>query len=302
MKTEERDLKVSLLGALFMALFGISMGVFVRSQMLIFDGLYSFAGVLMSLVMLMVSRFLKTDDPKRYHYGKASVEPLVLMMNYLLLLMIIALSIWQASVSLFTGGRILRLEWALAYTVVTILVCFGMSTYLSQRLKHVRSPLLKADRYQWRLDGWITVAVMAAFVIAYGLSFFELTAWAALYVDPVMVIVVSLYFIYLSYAELKIQVLQLMGAAPNTKLTTKINQRIEKIRETHQFDEAIVRLSLNGRMLYIDIDFVVGHTDAFDSIILQDHLRRRLDKELHNLAKTQVWLTVVFTKDRTLAL
>ena len=302
MKTEEHYLKISLYGAAFMAVFGLLMGVLARSQMLIFDGLYSFAGVLMSMVMIGVSRFLKKEDPKRFHYGKASVEPLVLMLNYLLLLMIIAMSVWQAALIVWRGGRLLALELALLYSVITIVVCFGMHGYLKVRNRTLRSPLIKADIYQWRLDGWLTVAVLVAFVMAYGFTFFEATQAIALYIDPIMVIAVSLYFIYLAYAEFKIQVLQLMGAAPNTKMTRKVETYIQKLNQTHHFDDAIVRFSLNGRLLYIDIDFIVSEQASFDSIHRQDQLRRVLDKELQAICKTQLWLTVVYTKDRALSI
>ena len=302
MKNEERYLQTSLYGAAFMAFFGVLMGVFARSQMLVFDGLYSFAGVLMSMVMLIVSRFLKKEDPKRYHYGKATVEPLVLTLNYLLLLMIIAASLVTALMALFQGGRMMALEIAMLYSVVTVGLCFFMTQYLRKKNERLRSPLVKAEMYQWRLDGLITGAVMVAFVMAYVLSFFPLTARVALYVDPVMVLLVSAYFIYLSYKELKIQLLQLMGAAPSSKLSQRIEKYIHKINQTHRFEDAIVRLSLAGRMLYVDIDFIVGETSEFDSILRQDHLRRTLDKELQAICKTQLWMTVVFTKDRTLAI
>lgn len=301
MKTEEYYLRISLYGAAFMAFFGLLMGVLARSQMLVFDGLYSFAGVLMSMVMIMVSRFLKKEDPKRFHYGKASVEPLVLMLNYLLLLMIIAMSVWQAVLILWSGGRMLALELALLYTVITIVVCFSMHGYLKTRNKVLRSPLIKADIYQWRLDGWLTVAVLGAFIMAYGFTFFEATQALALFVDPVMVIAVSLYFIYLAYAEFKIQVLQLMGAAPNSKMTHKVEAYVNKLNQMYHFDDTIVRFSLHGRLLYIDIDFIVSEQASFDSIDRQDQLRRVLDKELQTICKTQLWLTVVYTKDRALS-
>ena len=58
MKLENKILKLSVIGALFFALFGIAWGWAIKSDMIIFDGLYSFISVILSMISLYINKYM----------------------------------------------------------------------------------------------------------------------------------------------------------------------------------------------------------------------------------------------------
>ena len=70
MKIENKMLKLSVLGALFFALFGIAWGWAIDSDMIIFDGLYSFISLLLSMLSLFISNFMNKKDVEKFPFGK----------------------------------------------------------------------------------------------------------------------------------------------------------------------------------------------------------------------------------------
>ena len=62
MKLENKILKLSAIGALFFALFGIAWGWAIKSDMIIFDGLYSFISVILSMLSLYINNYMAKRD------------------------------------------------------------------------------------------------------------------------------------------------------------------------------------------------------------------------------------------------
>ena len=78
---EKRTLVISIIVASFFAMLGIIGGVYSNSDMIVFDGVYSFISVGLTFLSLKIIEQLDDYDDSNYPFGKAHFEPLIVVYN-----------------------------------------------------------------------------------------------------------------------------------------------------------------------------------------------------------------------------
>lgn len=206
-KNEKKLIICSAFGALGFAITGILLGGIMESQMIIFDGLYSFISVGLSLVSLWAMGRVGVNQKIPVNFmgveKKLRVDSLVVFFKYVVILIIVMGSLFGAIVALFHGGRDTAINYALLYAVVSTVVCYGVYAMLRYPSKSKKSPLLKAEAHQWLMDTWASLGVLVGFVMGVILSLIPATSFLVPYMDPIMVVIVSLYFIRVPIKEIR---------------------------------------------------------------------------------------------------
>ncbi|TCK92709.1 cation diffusion facilitator family transporter [Natranaerovirga hydrolytica] len=300
-KRQKKLLIFSLYGAVGFAIVGIILGVIIDSQMILFDGLYSLISVGLSGMSLYATSFMYKNDWKRYPFGKTIVEPLVIIIKYMIILFLVMGSLISAVVTLFQGGRVIVIETAVLYSVVGTVVCYGFYYYINKFSKKNGSGITQAEANQWLMDTLVSLGVLVGFLIAFilqGLSKFETIIP---FIDPIMVIVIAIYFIKVPVKEIRLALRELLKMSPEGKLSKSINGIVGTIEKKYFFQESFLRVSKSQKMLWIEIDFVVQKESRIQTIKDQDTIREEINKEINKLGYDQ-WLTVSFTNDRKWAL
>ena len=105
MKLENKILKISMVGALFFALFGIAWGWTVQSEMIIFDGLYSFISLALTMLSLYINNFMAKKELDKYPFGKYILEPLVISLKSLIIGGMCLYSLIGAIQDIVNGGN-----------------------------------------------------------------------------------------------------------------------------------------------------------------------------------------------------
>src|SRR4051794_25344299 len=132
-------------------------GVLSGSSMIVFDGLYSFVSVGLSLLAVMALRAARRGPDASYPWGHEAWEPLVVVVKALALA---ALSVYAAigGVSdLVSGGREVAAGWALAYGVVS--TASGVAVTLVLR-RDPGSDLVRAEAAEWLGDTFLSAGVL----------------------------------------------------------------------------------------------------------------------------------------------
>ncbi len=292
---ERRVLLLSVVGAAVFAAGAITMGLLARSQFLLFDGLYSLVSVAASAMSLMASRFMAQEDGQRFPFGKLSVEPLVVGVKYVMILVIITASAVSAAISLFTGGRPVALGLAVTYSFVSTAACWAVAVYIRRR--DSQSNLLRAEGNQWLMDTWISGAASAAFAGALVLSRIPSGQSLIPYLDPVMVLAGSLYFVRVPLAAIGQALRELLDMAPDAALQTQVQDAVNSIERSYGFRESYVRMSTVSRRLWVEVDFVVQASTKMRTVAEGDQIREELFQKLQSV-DLEKWLTVSFTADR----
>lgn len=192
--SEERLMKISLWSAVAFSVVGIGIGVWTHSQMVLFDGMYSFVSVLLSSFSFFAIGFINKEDTKAYPFGKGSIEPLVVIVKYIVLTLLIVQSFFSALMVVRSGGRIIPFGVGFVYSFLSTVGCYVVYDLLKKNNTQNPSPLIDAEKNQWAVDTLISLGVFSGFLLTVVLQRFALFPSFVPYADSMMVLLVTAIF------------------------------------------------------------------------------------------------------------
>lgn len=292
---ETRLLVFSLSMALVSSALGIVTGLLSHSQLILFDGLYSLISLGLSLTSFWTARFMARNDWKRYPFGKAAAEPLAMVFNYTVLLVVAIQFILEAIGKLLAGGQEVDTGIAIAYGASVTFLCGITALILKLFSRGQNSGLLKVESDGWLFDTFVSLAVLIAFVLVRLSEASPILATLEPYADPVFVIAISLMFIRISVAEIVGAAQEILDVSPQTELTQKLHDLVAEIEEEYRIKDSYVRVSQGRRLIWLEIDFVVDENSRIKTVKDEDEVRERIYKALRGIRKVDKWVTIAFT-------
>ena len=296
METESYLLKISTLGTLFFAVLGIAWGWTVKSEMILFDGMYSLGGVILSLLALMGSIYINKKDYEKYPFGKKMIEPLIVIIKSLAIFIMCIYSLTGSIKDLINGGN----EVQYGYALISTLGCGIAYFFLKKKGKAINSSLVNVESSQWLMDTLLSLGVLVGFLIANIIKHTEFI-WFNKYLDPLMVIVCSSVFIKMPIKSFSDGLKEILEFKADDSITLEIDKLVEGIEREYNFEEAITRVSKTGNDLRIEIDFIYNEESNIKALDEMDRLREKIFNSLSHI-NYEKWLNVSFTKDKKWAI
>lgn len=300
METESYLLKISTLGTLFFAVLGIAWGWTVKSEMILFDGMYSLGGVILSLLALMGSIYINKKDYEKYPFGKKMIEPLIVIIKSLAIFIMCIYSLTGSIKDLINGGNEVQYGYALIYALVSTLGCGIAYFFLKKKGKAINSSLVNIESSQWLMDTLLSMGVLVGFLIANIIKHTEFI-WFNKYLDPLMVIICSSVFIKMPIKSLGDGLKELLEFKADDSITLEIDKLVEGIEREYKFEESITRVSKTGSDLRIEIDFIYNEESNIKVLDEMDGVREKIFNSLSHI-NYEKWLNVSFTKDKKWAI
>lgn len=300
METESYLLKISTLGTLFFAVLGIAWGWTVKSEMILFDGMYSLGGVILSLLALMGSIYINKKDYEKYPFGKKMIEPLIVIIKSLAIFIMCIYSLTGSIKDLINGGNEVQYGYALIYALISTLGCGIVYFFLKKKGKAINSSLVNVESSQWLMDTLLSLGVLVGFLIANIIKHTEFI-WFNKYLDPLMVIVCSSVFIKMPIKSFSDGLKEILEFKADDSITLEIDKLVEGIEREYNFEEAITRVSKTGNDLRIEIDFIYNEESNIKALDEMDRLREKIFNSLSHI-NYEKWLNVSFTKDKKWAI
>ncbi len=300
MGTESYLLKISTLGTLFFAVLGIAWGWTVKSEMILFDGMYSLGGVILSLLALMGSIYINKKDYEKYPFGKRMIEPLIVIIKSLAIFIMCIYSLTGSIKELIAGGNEVQYGYALIYALISTLGCGIVYFFLKKKGKAINSSLVNVESSQWLMDTLLSLGVLVGFLIANIIKHTEFI-WFNKYLDPLMVIVCSSVFIKMPIKSFSDGLKEILEFKADDSITLEIDKLVEGIEREYNFEEAITRVSKTGNDLRIEIDFIYNEESNIKALDEMDRLREKIFNSLSHI-NYEKWLNVSFTKDKKWAI
>lgn len=300
METESYLLKISTLGTLFFAVLGIAWGWTVKSEMILFDGMYSLGGVILSLLALMGSIYINKKDYEKYPFGKKMIEPLIVIIKSLAIFIMCIYSLTGSIKDLINGGNEVQYGYALIYSLISTLGCGIAYFFLKKKGKAINSSLVNIESSQWLMDTLLSMGVLVGFLIANIIKHTEFI-WFNRYLDPLMVIICSSVFIKMPIKSFGDGLKELLEFKADDSITLEIDKLVEGIEREYKFEESITRVSKTGNDLRIEIDFIYNEESNIKALDEMDSLREKIFNSLSHI-NYEKWLNVSFTKDKKWAI
>ena len=220
---DQRLLMFSIWASAGFAVLSSVWGILSGSSMIVFDGLYSFVSIGLSLLAVLALRFSRRGADERYPWGRDAAEPLVVVIKAAVLGALCAYAAIGGIVDIVNGGQEVAVGSAVVYAVVATLGGLVVGVVLRRAARN-GSHLVRAEASEWLGDTLLSVGVLIGFLIAYWLVAAG-RADAAAYVDPVMVTLVSLAFLWVPLKLIVSSLRQLLSMAPEEDVLDQLRAR-----------------------------------------------------------------------------
>ena len=292
---DTRALLVSVWVSAAFAVVSLVWGLAVGSLTIVFDGLYSFAAVVLSLFGVLALRTSARGPDERYPWGREAWEPLAIVVKATALAALCVYALVGAVGELLSGGREIDAGGAVVYAVVSTAAGVAVSIYLRRRSR-VGSDLVRAESAEWTGDTLLGVGVLIGFLVALVLQRTGRPDLAR-YVDPAMVAIISAVFLWVPARLVRDGLREVLAMSPDAATQERLWTCVEEVRDRYRFAESFVRASKVGGRLDVEVDFVIGDTSTAQHVREFDAVRAELEACLAPLAR-RLSLSVGFTADR----
>lgn len=250
---EKRILTFSALLASGFAGGGLVLGLLVGSLVIVFDGVYSLVSLLLTLLSLAVSRFIERPAKRQFPFGKSVLEPIVIAVKGSVILAIVAYSLYSAVTSLFTGGREVDIGIATLFGAVNVIGCGYAWWHIAKKSKRFSSGLIEAETKQWQMDTLLSVAVTLGFIAAWLITLSPLSQYAV-YADPMMMLLMSFYFIKVPYEMLRDALRELLMMKPSEKICDTVDAEVSALDKQVTQNLEVAAVTKVGRELRVKLD------------------------------------------------
>jgi cation diffusion facilitator family transporter len=276
---EQQALKLSIFGAIGMALLGLIFAALTGSEAVLLDGLFSLISFAMGIFSLKVARLVTKPDDEKFQLGYANFEPFVNTSKGLIMGFLCVFALYSAIYSLFHGGRPISSGYALIYAVTAAVGCFLIAYKQRHAAKKTESPLVEVEAKGWLIDGFLSSAVCIAFII---LVLVEKTRWSVYtpYADPLIVIVLVLLAAPIPITVVRQNVRELLLGAPEPDFQDKVRAKLRAATQDLPLENTILRMVKVGRSSYLHAYLVVSESHRAATIADLEAVRERIAAEV----------------------
>jgi cation diffusion facilitator family transporter len=290
---ERRLLLVSVWASAGFAVGSSVWGLLSGSSMIVFDGLYSFVSIGLSLLAVLALRISRQGPSPDYPWGPEMWEPLVVVVKAVALAALCVYAVVGGLQDLFRGGRVVATGWAVGYAVLA--TAAGVVVTLVLR-RGGRSDLVRAEAAEWLGDTLLSVGVLIGFVVAVLLVAAGRPDLAA-YVDPAMVVVVSVVFLRVPVTLVAGGLREIVSKAAPAGTLAELQACVDAVGERFGLGESFLRAAKVGSRVDVEVDFVVAPDSPVRTVADCDRVRQDLHDRLAALGHERS-VVVAFTTDR----
>lgn len=277
------------------AISGTIMGVVTGSSAVLLDGVFSFVDVIIKIMMLMTAKLVARETSKRFQFGYWQFEPLVLAVEGFFILLIVMYALFSGITDLLGGGRHVDFGPAIYYAIFFTIADTAYYFYVKRINKSLQSNLVKFDNVSWYVDALLEAAILISFVVAILLEGTEYEP-LAVYIDPVVLIVLALQMVPSVIQILVPATKQILGWAP-TSLHNEVQEIMDRFMEKYAFKDYVTSVQVYGNTRIIEIDILVRKNFPYQTVAELDAIRNEIDEEIGG-NPTEKWVTISFTSTR----
>lgn len=267
-------------------------GLMSNSHAILIDGIFSFVAVIIKVLMILTSKLTTRESSKKFQFGYWQFEPLVLTAEGGFTLIIVVYAFLNGMISIFSGGNHMNFGLAIIYAVIFTLANSGYFLYVKKVNKKLKSSLIHFDNMSWLVDACLAASLLISFALAYLL---EKTSYGYIvaYVDPVILVCLSLAMMPVAINILRPAVKQVLGMAPRT-LHYEVHKVMDHFMEKYHFKDYVSSVQRYGKIEFIEIDILIDKNYPVQNVPDLDRIRDEIDVALGGRS-VQKWLTITFT-------
>lgn len=264
-----------------MAITGVLASMYGNSISLLFDALYTLIAMTISMAGLRISKSLNIKYSSRFNFGYYSFEPLFVLINGLLL-MVLAVSLFISSIqTILNGGRFFELAVVTDYLIFSVVTCTSLTIVLKIYARKTKSEILLTESVNWMLDALISVVVLIVFLMSIWL---KNTRYSFLipFLDPGITIILILFFVYQPIQLIKSGLFDLLLAAPPRTFVEEIEEKLLRNKNKYGFSEIRIHAAKIGRTTRVETICFYDKSFEIKTVGALDALKNQIKTEVEN--------------------
>ncbi|WP_227983802.1 cation diffusion facilitator family transporter [Nocardia spumae] len=290
-----RALAFSLWASVVFVVMALVWGLAAGSQMIVFDGLYSLVSVGLSAISVAAHRIVAKGPDASYPWGRETWEPVAIVVKATALGGLCVYGSVNAVREILHGGRAVSAVSALVYAITASLLSVVVALVLL-RASRSGSGLVRAEAAEWAGDAALSLVTLAGFAVAVALVRAG-NEVAARYVDPALVIIVSMIYLWIPVRLFRGAFREILTMAAPAPVLSQVQRICEDIRAEYGFDESLVRAGTVGSRLDLEFAFVLGPDTPHRDVGSFDAVRAEIQRSLTAVGYHHS-TSVVFTAQR----
>lgn len=295
-RVEQRTLALSLAGVAAIAAGSLLYGVWIESDVVILNGVFSLISLIGSTLYLVAARLVARRDDRRFPYGYAHVEPLVNVANALMTLVICLYALLNGIEGIRDPGEPVDAGDVVWFGAVTGALCAAIGTHELRLARRTGSQLLHNDGREWLIDAVFSLVTLLGFGVFFLLEEPQRSLWAG-YADSVLVALLAMLFVPVPLGVLRQNLREILHMrSEDEAIVARVEAAMRVVRTEYDVLSHTTHVAKVGRSHLIEINLVVGPRFAAQSVAAQDALRGRIWSAVDQPIDT-AWLTIVFTAD-----
>ncbi|MBU4377403.1 MAG: cation diffusion facilitator family transporter [Candidatus Omnitrophica bacterium] len=246
---------MSIAGAALIFLISFTVGIIADSITLLLDAAAS-------LVILLVAFFVRTiikkiDSPPdhMFNFGYAKYEPFTVALQNIAIIVTCLFALKVAIQDIIHPDEVTIYIIPVIASFVSGILALLLGFYMRDVAVRTNSRVLRTSGMYWFSDSMLSFAMCGGFLFGW-LMRKEGYVNIAIYVDPVMAIILSLFLMKLPTKNITANLLELLDAVPPKEIRDLINKIAEK-HKMHSFGINRMRTRKAGKKTFMDICFVV---------------------------------------------
>ncbi|MEB3191730.1 MAG: cation transporter [Snowella sp.] len=294
-RLEQSSVYLSLWTNLSIAVFGISFGLWIRSDAVMLDGFFNLVNFFMAIATLWITGLLQKPENKVFNFGYAGFAPLLNLCKGLLVFGVSIFAFAGSVGSLLSGGKETKAGIAILYAAIAATTCLIVALFQRNLAKKSNSPIVKVDADNWLINGAIGLSVGVAFALATWLQTTPLKGWVP-YADPTIVIVLVLLAIPIPIKVILTSFKQLMLGAPAPIIQNRIKSLIQEAIQNFPCEKYVLRMTEAGQVLYLHFYWLLPITYQATPLQEIDQIRESMISVLHQEFPDMI-IDILFTQD-----
>ncbi|MFZ5801633.1 MAG: cation diffusion facilitator family transporter [Candidatus Omnitrophota bacterium] len=284
-----RAAQVSLFGNILLFVLKATALVFVNSLAIAADLGITVVGLIVSGILYYSVELSSRPADPLHNYGYGKVEHVCEALEGMVLIGIAFAMSFQALMHLLHPKEI-GMPWlGFGFSVISAMVNFIGAAWILALGRASDSPAVRAEGVHYQLEGFISLTVAAAFLLAVLLSRTPLSPWAV-YLDPAATLIVSFLISLPSFGLAKRAFLKLLDASLEEKGKMEVMKQLGKyLGQCCEFRD--VRSRSSGRHNFVELKLVLPKALPFDEA---HRLAKSVERDLHeNIPACEATVSII---------
>ncbi len=253
--------RISLGGNLVLFILKLTALVMVHSLAIATDLGITVAGLVVSVVLYQSLRVSNRPADLIHNYGYGKIEHVCEALEGVVLIGIAMVMSVQAVIHLIHKPGI-ALPWlGLGFSMTSAIINFAGARWILIQAKISRSPAVFAEGIHYRLEGYISLTIAAAFLLTAILAATPFKLWAP-YLDPAATLIVSVWIIAPSFKMAKHAILALLDSSLEEGSKLEVMKQLGKyLGRCCEFRD--IRSRHSGRKKFVECGIVLPKKMSF---------------------------------------